>query len=120
MRFLIVDDSSNMRRVQRRTLETLGFTDIVEAEDGEEALELFRTTRPDVVVTDWDMPKMNGLALAKEIRQIDKDLPIIMVASESAREKVIEAIQAGITDYLIKPFMPDTFCAKIKKAVEGA
>ena len=119
MRFLLVDDSSTMRKIQRRTLEKLGFEDVVEAQDGRDALEVIQRTPPDVVITDWNMPNMDGLALVNAIRQENKSLPIIMVTTEAEKSKVVQAIQAGINDYLIKPFTPDALSAKIRKVIGG-
>lgn len=115
MKFMLVDDSSTMRKIQRRTLEKLGYEDIVEAEDGAKGLSLFGEATPDVVITDWNMPNMNGLELVTAIRENNKTTPIIMVTTEAEKSKVVEAIKAGISDYLIKPFTPEALSAKIRK-----
>jgi two-component system chemotaxis response regulator CheY len=115
MRFLLVDDSSTMRQIQRRTLEKLGHSDVVEASDGKEALEVIARSKPDIVLTDWNMPNMNGLELVKAVRAANAKIPIVMVTTEAEKSKVIEAIQAGVTDYLIKPFTPEALSAKIRK-----
>lgn len=115
MRFLLVDDSGTMRKIQRRTLEKLGFCDVLEAEDGEQALEVIAHRPPDVVLTDWNMPKMNGLELVKAIRQSNRSMPILMVTTEAQKSRVLEAISAGINDYLIKPFTPESLAAKIRR-----
>ncbi|QDU64743.1 hypothetical protein Pan216_56350 [Planctomycetes bacterium Pan216] len=115
MKFVLVDDSSTMRKIQRRTLERLGYTEVEEAEDGKEALDVVEQFTPDVIITDWNMPNMNGLEFVKEVRTKDKETPIIMVTTEAEKTKVIQAIQAGISDYLIKPFTPDSLAAKIRK-----
>ena len=120
MKFMLVDDSSTMRKIQRRTLEKLGFNEIVEAEDGQKGFELFSSANPDVVITDWNMPNMNGLELVQAIREVNKGVPIIMVTTEAEKSKVIEAIKAGISDYLIKPFTPEALSTKIRKVTGGA
>lgn len=115
MRFIVIDDCSTMRRMQRRALEKLGFLDVVEAEDGRQALAVMDASPPDVILTDWNMPTMDGLELVRAVRARDKQIPILMITTEAGRERVIEAIQAGVNDYLIKPFTPDTLSAKIRK-----
>lgn len=115
MKFMLVDDSSTMRKIQRRTLEKLGFSDIVEADDGAKGLELFGSSIPDIVITDWNMPNMTGLEMVTAIRSNNKTTPIIMVTTEAEKTKVVEAIKAGISDYLIKPFTPEALSAKIRK-----
>lgn len=116
MKFMLVDDSSTMRKIQRRTLEKLGFADIIEAEDGQQALGLLQQpSPPDFIITDWNMPNMNGLELVQAIRKDNKTIPIVMVTTEAEKSKVIQAIQAGISDYLIKPFTPEALSAKIRK-----
>lgn len=119
MRFLLVDDSSTMRQIQRRTLEKLGFHDVVEAEDGHAALQAMADSPPDVVLTNWNMPKMSGIELVRAIRQTNKSIPVMMVTTEASKSRVVEAIQAGINDYLIKPFTPDALSAKIRKLTGG-
>ncbi len=120
MRFMLVDDSSTMRKIQRRTLERLGFTDIIEAEDGDEALRLLPDANPDILITDWNMPNVNGLELVRQIRQTDQKLPIIMVTTEAEKNRVIEAIKAGISDYLIKPFTGEALASKIRRVTNLA
>jgi len=116
---LLVDDSSTMRKIQRRTLEKPGFEEVVEVQDGRDALEVMQRIPPDVVITDRNMPNMDGLALVTAIRQENKSLPIIMVTTEAEKSKVVQTIQAGINDYLIKPFTPDALSAKIRKFISG-
>ncbi|MBX9655323.1 response regulator [bacterium] len=120
MKFMLVDDSSTMRKIQRRTLERLGFGEIIEAEDGEEALRLLPDANPDILITDWNMPNINGLELVKQIRQTDQKLPIIMVTTEAEKNRVIEAIKAGISDYLIKPFTSEALASKIRRVANLA
>lgn len=119
MKVLLVDDSGTMRTIQKRCLNKLGIEDgdIVEAEDGRQALEYFEKQAFDVVLSDWNMPNMDGLTLLKEIRQRSKDIPIIMITTEAERARVVTAIQAGISDYLVKPFTPDGLREKLEKWV---
>ncbi len=119
MKVLLVDDSGTMRTIQKRCLNKLGITDddVVEAEDGRQALEFFEKQPFDVVLSDWNMPNMNGLELLKEIRQRNKDIPIIMITTEAERSRVVTAIQSGVSDYLVKPFTPDGLKEKLEKWV---
>lgn len=117
MKVLLVDDSGTMRTIQRRCLNKLGIEDVVEAEDGQQALEAFEMGTFDIVLSDWNMPKMDGLALLKEIRQRNKDIPVVMITTESERARVVTAIQAGCSDYLVKPFTPDGLKEKLEKWV---
>lgn len=119
MKFLLVDDSSTMRKIQRRTLEKLGYPEVDEAEDGQQAMGMLPASAPDIIITDWNMPNMNGLEFVKAVRVTNAKIPIIMVTTEAERSKVVEAIQAGINDYLIKPFTPDALAAKIRKVTGG-
>jgi two-component system chemotaxis response regulator CheY len=113
MKVLIVDDTTLVRVVLRRWCLALGLRneDIVEAENGQAALNRFVTCSPDAVITDWSMPVMDGLTLVKEIRKQNSGVPIVMVTSQAERQHVIAAIQAGANDYLVKPFSP----AEVKK-----
>ncbi|MBL4883241.1 MAG: response regulator [Planctomycetaceae bacterium] len=117
MNILVVDDSAMTRMVAKKTLNSLGFDNVQEGEDGVQALEIFKEQSIDVVFTDWNMPNMNGLELLIEIRKINKDVPIIMVTTEGSRSKIVEAVQNGINDYLVKPFTPDSLKEKLTKWV---
>jgi two-component system, chemotaxis family, chemotaxis protein CheY len=117
MKVLLVDDSGTMRTIQKRCLQKLGVEDIVEAEDGRLALEQFEKQPFDVVLSDWNMPNMDGLSLLKEIRQRNKQVPVIMITTEAERARVVSAIQAGCSDYLVKPFTPDGLKEKLEKWV---
>ena len=119
MKVLLVDDSGTMRTIQRRCLNKLGIgdQDIVEAEDGCKALEYYEKQAFDVILCDWNMPNMDGLTLLKEIRQRNKDIPVIMITTEAERARVVTAIQAGCSDYLVKPFTPDNLKEKLTKWV---
>ncbi len=109
MKILVVDDFSTMRRIVRGILRQLGFENIVEAENGAEALETVQNGGIDFVVSDWNMPVMNGLDLLKKIRagEKTKNLPILMVTAEALKENVVQAINAGANNYVVKPFTPD-------------
>lgn len=117
MKVLLVDDSGTMRTIQHRCLNKLGINDVVEAEDGKMALEQFTQAAFDVVLTDWNMPNMDGLALLREIRTRSKDVPVVMITTEADRARVVLAIQAGVSDYLVKPFTPDDLKDKLEKWV---
>lgn len=120
MKVLLVDDSGTMRTIQKRCLNKLGITDIVEAEDGRQALQYFECAEFSVVLSDWNMPNMDGLALLKEIRTRNQQIPVIMITTEAERARVIAAIQAGVTDYLVKPFTPEGLREKLEKWVSIA
>ena len=117
MKVLLVDDSGTMRSIQKRSLFKLGVaeSDLAEAGDGQVALDLFNAGNFDLIITDWNMPVMDGLTLIKEIRKSNTDVPIIMVTTESERERVVAAVQAGASDYLTKPFTTDMLQEKLAK-----
>lgn len=117
MRVLLVDDSGTMRTIQKRCLSKLGIEDVVEAEDGVQALQYFGQGHFDIVLTDWNMPNMDGLTLVKELRQKNREIPIIMITTEAERTRVVMAIQSGVSDYLVKPFTPDGLKDKLEKWV---
>ena len=114
MKFLVVDDSSTMRRIVVNSLQRIGFGETVEAGDGREALAMFD---PSVkfVITDWNMPNMTGTELAKALREREdgKQVPILMVTARSVREDIIEAMEAGVNNYIVKPFTPQILKEKI-------
>jgi two-component system, chemotaxis family, chemotaxis protein CheY len=117
MKVLLVDDTTLVRVMLRRWCLTLGLghEDIVEAENGQIALARFDAQSPDAVITDWSMPVMDGLTLVKEIRKRNASVPIVMVTSQAERQHVIEAIQAGANDYLVKPFSPSDIRKKLQR-----
>lgn len=112
---LVVDDSGTMRKIISRALNTVGFTDIVEAADGAEGLAAFKQQPFDLVMTDWNMPNKSGLELTSDIRATGSAVPIFMVTTEGEKSRVLEAICAGITDYLVKPFSADVLREKLAK-----
>ena len=114
-RVLVADDSSTMRKIILRSLQAVGVKDVTEAADGAEAIAIFAPGKFDLVLTDWNMPGMNGLELLKAIRAQDAQVPVIMVTTEAEKSRILEAIQAGVTDYLVKPFQQETLRAKLEK-----
>ncbi|WP_160060436.1 chemotaxis response regulator CheY [Psychromonas sp. L1A2] len=120
MKILIVDDFSTMRRIIKNLLRDLGFTNTFEADDGHTALPLLKNGDFEFVVTDWNMPIMEGIDLLKEIRKDPKlkHLPVLMVTAEAKREQIIEAAQAGVNGYIIKPFTAGTLKEKLDKIFE--
>jgi two-component system chemotaxis response regulator CheY len=122
MRFLVVDDFATMRRIVMNQLKELGFSKIEEAEDGVAALRLLQSSKFDFVVSDWNMPNMNGLDLLKAIRADDalKGLPVLMVTAEAKKENIIEAATAGASGYIVKPFTAATLDEKINKILQKA
>jgi two-component system chemotaxis response regulator CheY len=117
MKILIVDDFSTMRRIVRNILKQLSFNNVDEAEDGDVALEKLRSGSFDFVITDWNMPNMTGLELLKTIRSDDmlKDTPVLLITAEAEKENVVIAAQAGVNDYIVKPFTGDVLQQKINK-----
>lgn len=112
---LVADDSSTMRKIILRSLQAVGVSDAVEAGDGDEAVSIFQQQTFDMVLTDWNMPKKNGLEVIRDIRALNATVPIIMVTTEAEKTRVMEAIQAGVSDYLVKPFTADTLRQKLEK-----
>ena len=116
LKFLIVDDSPTMRRIVFNTLKRLGYGDIEEAEHGQEALDKLRSV-PGInfLVTDWNMPVMDGLQLVQEVKASAEfnTLPILMVTTRSVKDDIIEAMKAGVNNYIVKPFTPEVLKAKI-------
>lgn len=120
MKILVVDDFSTMRRIIKNLLKDLGFTNIQEADDGNTALPMLQQSEFDFVVTDWNMPGMQGIDLLKEIRADDnlKHLPVLMVTAEAKKEQIIAAAQAGVNGYVVKPFTAATLKEKLEKIFE--
>ena len=120
MKFLVVDDFSTMRRIVRNLLKELGFTNVDEAEDGQVALQKLNSLPFDFVVTDWNMPNMDGLTLLQNIRATPslKHLPVLMITAEAKKENIIAAAQAGASGYVVKPFTAATLAEKLEKIFE--
>lgn len=117
MRILLVDDFSTMRRIVRNILKQIGFENIDEAEDGKQAFDKLKAEKFDFVVSDWNMPNMTGIQLLQAVRadaQL-KDLPVLMVTAETEKEKVLEAVQSGVSNYIVKPFTAEVLMEKINK-----
>ena len=115
MRVLIVDDSPTMRRIIANTLKKLGYDDVVEAGDGTEGLDCIAQGQPDLILTDWSMPYMDGCEFVRTLRTRAgmETIPVLMVTTHAERTHVMQALQAGVNDYLVKPFTPDTLKEKI-------
>jgi two-component system chemotaxis response regulator CheY len=117
MKILIVDDFSTMRRITKNLLRELGFTNTEEADDGLTALPKLQTGNFDFLITDWNMPGMEGLELLKIVRKDPnlKTIPVLMVTAESKRELIMEAAKSGVNGYIVKPFTAATLAEKIEK-----
>lgn len=120
MKILVVDDFSTMRRIIKNLLKDLGFTNIQEADDGNTALPMLLQGDFDFVVTDWNMPGMQGIDLLRAIRSNDKlkPLPVLMVTAEAKKEQIVAAAQAGVNGYVVKPFTAATLKEKLDKIFE--
>ena len=117
LKFLVVDDFSTMRRIVKNLLQELGYNDITEADDGNTALPLLKGGSFDILITDWNMPGMPGLELLKAVRADERlaKLPVLMLTAEAKREQIVEAAQAGVSGYVIKPFTAVTLKEKLDK-----
>ncbi|PCJ49977.1 MAG: chemotaxis protein CheY [Gammaproteobacteria bacterium] len=120
MKILIVDDFSTMRRIIKNLLRDLGFTNTAEADDGQTALPMLQSGNFDFLVTDWNMPGMEGIELLKRVRADEnlKSLPVLLVTAEAKKEQIVEAAQAGVNGYIVKPFTSGTLKEKIEKIFE--
>lgn len=117
IKILIVDDFATMRRILKNILKQIGFKNITEADDGTSAIEELQKESFDLVISDWNMPKMTGIELLKWIRANEsmKHIPVLMVTAEAQKQNVIEAVKAGVTNYVVKPFTADSISEKIQK-----
>jgi len=117
MKILIVDDSLTIRRIITNALKTVGFSDTIEASNGKEALEKLNTAKVDFIITDWNMPEMNGLDLIKEVRAnpLYSAMPILMITTRGTERDVVEALQAKVNSYIMKPFTPQ----ELKEKIDG-
>lgn len=120
MSILVVDDFSTMRRIVKNLLVEIGFNNIAEADDGKTALPILERGGIDFLVTDWNMPGMQGIDLLKAVRANPElaSLPVLMVTAEAKREQIMEAAEAGVNGYVVKPFTADTLKEKIDKVFE--
>lgn len=117
MKILLVDDSKTMRNIQKGILAQLGHTDVQEACDGQDALSKIGAFTPDLLLVDWNMPNMDGLTFVKQFRAKGFKSPIIMVTTEAEKIRVVEAIKAGVNNYVVKPFTPDSLADRIKETM---
>ncbi len=121
LKILAVDDSPTMRRIIINTLKRAGYTDVQEATDGRDALAKMKVDTFDFVITDWNMPEMDGLTFVTNLRSEDstKSIPILMVTTRSVKEDIVEAMKAGVNNYIVKPFTPVTLKEKIEQVLKG-
>jgi len=117
MTVLVVDDFATMHRILKNIFRQLGFENIIEADDGTTALEALKKNKIDLIVSDWNMPKMTGLELLKTVRASDenKDIPFLMVTAEAQKQNVLDAVQAGVSNYVVKPFTAEQISDKLEK-----
>lgn len=117
MLVMLVDDSRTSRNIQRNVLQQIGYTELLEASDGVDALAKAKSTPPDLILLDWNMPNMDGLTFLKAYRTDNKKTPIIMVTTEAEKSRIIEAIRAGVNNYVVKPFTPEALSTRIKETL---
>ncbi|MEZ5359462.1 MAG: response regulator [Candidatus Zixiibacteriota bacterium] len=119
MKILAVDDSPTMRRIIINSLKKAGYSDVVEATDGKDALAKMRVNSFDFIITDWNMPEMDGMTFVTNVRSNDqfKSIPILMVTTRSVQDDIVEAVKAGVNSYIVKPFTPDTLKEKIEQVL---
>jgi len=120
IKVLIVDDFATMRRILKNILKQIGFKNLVEADDGTSAWEILQGQTIDLIISDWNMPKMTGLELLKKVRASDqyKRTPFLMVTAEAQKQNVIEAVQAGVSNYVVKPFTAEAISDKLEKILK--
>ncbi len=121
MRLLVVDDSSTMRRIIKNSLKSIGFDDVAEAENGEGAIVRLQDEKIDMVITDWNMPVMNGVELVTNMRANPafQKTPVLMVTTMAEKTEILKAMQAGVTNYVVKPFDAATLKKKIEQILGG-
>ena len=119
IKVLVVDDFSTMRKIIKNNLKGMGFNNILEAENGQKALEELKKESVGLIISDWNMPVMTGIELLKAVRGDAglKSIPFIMVTAEGQKDNVMEAAKAGVSNYVVKPFTPDTFSEKLQKVL---
>lgn len=117
MKILLIDDSRTMRNIQKAVLTQIGTHEIQEACDGQDGLSKLGAFQPELILVDWNMPNMDGLTFIKTFRQTNKTTPVIMVTTEAEKSRVIEAIKAGVNNYVVKPFTPDLLKQRIDETL---
>jgi two-component system chemotaxis response regulator CheY len=117
IRILVVDDFSTMRKIIKNILRQLGYSNVVEADDGSTAWDVLNRDHIEFIISDWNMPKMSGIELLRKVRASEEygGLPFLMVTAEAQQENIIEAVQAKVSNYIVKPFTPETLDQKIQK-----
>ncbi len=121
LKILAVDDSPTMRRIIVNTLKRAGFNDVSEATDGKDALAKMKVDSFGLVITDWNMPEMDGLTFVTQLRGTSEfhDVPVLMVTTRSVKDDIIEAMKAGVNNYIVKPFTPETLGEKIQQVLKA-
>ena len=121
MKVMIVDDFATMRRILRNILKQIGFKNIIEADDGKNALKELKKEKVDLIMCDWNMPEMPGIELLKNVRSDDelKDIPFVMVTAEAQKDNIVEAVKSGVSNYVVKPFTAETITEKLNKVFSG-
>ena len=117
MKVLVVDDFATMRRIVRNILKQIGFTNIIEADDGKSALKELKKEKFDLILCDWNMPEMPGIDLLNNVKSDEalKDIPFVMVTAEAQKNNIVEAVKAGVSSYIVKPFTAETVTEKLNK-----
>jgi two-component system chemotaxis response regulator CheY len=121
LKILVVDDSATMRRIVLNALKEGGYTDIIEASDGKDALEKLMSDKIDFIITDWNMPNMSGLEFTRAVRSETniQNIPILMVTTRGVKQDIVEALQARVNNYIVKPFTPQLLKEKIEQIVQN-
>jgi len=121
MKVLIVDDFAGMRKIVGNILKHIGFKNIIEADDGKSALKVLKKGKVDLILSDWNMPEMPGIDLLKAVRSDGelKDIPFVMVTAEAHKDNIVEAVKAGVSGYVVKPFTAETISDKLTKVFDG-
>ncbi|KAA3656876.1 MAG: response regulator [Calditrichaeota bacterium] len=121
LKFLAVDDSPTMRRIVANTLKRLGYEDVIEATNGKEALEKLATNSIDFIITDWNMPEMDGLEFVQNVKANGdtSELPILMITTRGVKDDIVDAMKAGVNSYIVKPFTPQVLKEKIDSILNG-
>lgn len=121
LRILVIDDSLTMRRIIVNTLKRVGYSNMTEASDGRDALIKLKKTPIDLIITDWNMPEMDGITLTGILKHSEdyREIPILMITGRSVKEDIVMAIKAGVSGYIVKPFSPDILKEKIDRVLAG-